>query len=355
MKKKIWKRIIFIPVILLILAAAVCAVFMITRASGKSSLFGCKKTVPQMQTVRGSASAEQDGTEDHIPPEIPDEGTVRYKGAAYRYNSGIITLLLLGIDTGGNIADSYAAGSGGQADTVILAAVDTKNKTISFISVSRETMTEIEVYSVFGDAVTTDTAQLALQYAYGTTPQKSCELTAAAVSRLFYSLPIHGCFALNVSAIPILNDLVGGVTLTLSDDFSARDAAMVKGARLTLDGKQAEMYLRGRMSLADDTNAARMDRQIQYMRAFIDAASRQFKKDPALPLIVYNAVKSRSVTDLSVSEITWLAAETAAYSFSESNFHTVAGASKAGPEFTEFHADEQALYELILHVFYEKL
>ncbi|MHB1152783.1 MAG: LCP family protein [Eubacteriales bacterium] len=362
MKKKIsaWKKIIILLLILLTLAGILCLIFIFIRLNGKSDLIGNKTdgSFPDMQVLRSAETLEYgtgSETEDSIPiipPEIPEQGTVRYKDKTYRYNSDIVTLLLLGIDKRGDTETAYTAGSGGQADTIILTVIDTKNKKLSFISISRETMTEIELYSIYGDAVLHDTAQLALSYAYGDNPQKSCALTESAVSKLFYNLPIHGYFSLNLSAITVLNDMVGGVPLKLLDDFSKHDATMVKGVQLTLSGKQAELYIRGRMSLVDDTNSSRMNRQKQYMNAFIGIAASKLKSNAALPLTIYNAVKPYAVTDLSVSEITYIASEAVNYDFSPDSIYTVSGTSKAG-EFNEFYVDETKLYELILSVFYD--
>jgi LCP family protein required for cell wall assembly len=357
-KKNLWKTITAVLLVLLALAGIMCAIFLFMRMNGKSALFGKKAdAVPDLQAVHNSET-QKDGTgsgaaDSAEPPETPEQGTLRYKNKTYRYNSDIITLLLLGIDKRGDIESAYTAGKGGQADTIILAVLDTKNKKISFISVSRETMTEIELYSVFGDAVCSETAQLALSYAYGGDPQKSCELTETAVSKLFYNLPIHGYFTLNESAIQVLNDMVGGVTLTLLDDFSAQDASMTKGASITLSGKQAELYIRGRMELSDGTNESRMKRQRQYMNAFIDKAVLKLKADAALPLTVYNAVRPYAVTDLSINEMLFIASEAVKYGFSIDNVYTVAGTSKDGDKFSEFYVDETALYELILSVFYD--
>jgi len=362
LKKKIsvWKKIIALLLILLTISGIICLTFLILHINGKSTLFAKNENaVPDMQAVHKSEPLGNDAGNDAVdtipidPSEIPEQGTVRYKDKKYRYNSDIVTLLLLGIDKRGDFETAYTAGKGGQSDTIILAVFDTKSKKLSFISVSRETMTEIELYSVFGDAIRYQIAQLALSYAYGDSPQKSCELTQSAVSKLFYNLPIHGYFALNESAITVVNDMVGGVKLTLLDDFSAQDASMVKGAALTLNGKQAELYIRGRMSLEDDTNATRMKRQFQYMNAFIGIATQKLKANPTLPLTIYNAVKPYAVTDLSISEIMFIASEAINYDFSADNVYTVAGTSKNGVEFSEFYVDETALYELILSVFYD--
>lgn len=66
---------------------------------------------------------------------------------------------------------------------------------------------------------------------------------------------------MNMDGISELNDLAGGVTVTLEDDFSSIDPAMAKGTTLTLHGDQAETFVRSRMTVGDGTNASRMERQ----------------------------------------------------------------------------------------------
>lgn len=70
--------------------------------------------------------------------------------------------------------------------------------------------------------------------------------------------------AMNMDGISELNDLAGGVTVTLEDDFSSIDPAMTKGTTLTLHGDQAETFVRSRMTVGDGTNASRMERQSVY-------------------------------------------------------------------------------------------
>ena len=51
-----------------------------------------------------------------------------------------------------------------------------------------------------------------------TAERKSCELLAAAVSDLCFGIRLDGYLAMNVSSIPLLNDEVGGVTVTIEED-----------------------------------------------------------------------------------------------------------------------------------------
>lgn len=59
------------------------------------------------------------------------------------------------------------------------------------------------------------------------------------MSRLLQGENIDFYLAMSLDGISVLNDLAGGVTVTLEDDFSAADPAMTKGTTLTLQGDQA--------------------------------------------------------------------------------------------------------------------
>ena len=91
-----------------------------------------------------------------------------------------------------------------------------------------------------------------------------------AVARLLGGIKLDEYLSLNMSGITRLNDLVGGVTVTLKDDFTRFDPVMTTGATLTLKGRQAEYYLRGRIGIGDGTNTFRMERQKIFMSALIE-------------------------------------------------------------------------------------
>ena len=78
---------------------------------------------------------------------------------------------------------------------------------------------------------------------------------------------------MDLSAIPQLNDAVGGVTLTCLEDMTDVDETWTEGAEITLHGKRAETYVRHRKTtISDETqdnNAPRMERQKQYINKLI--------------------------------------------------------------------------------------
>ena len=138
-----------------------------------------------------------------------------------------------------------------------LIVIDSKNKTVRQLKIDRDTMAEVTVLGMLGNPVGTTQMQISLAHGFGDGKEESCGYARDAVSRLLQGENIDFYLAMSLDGISVLNDLAGGVTVTLEDDFSAIDPAMTKGTTLTLQGEQAD----GR----DDANQIR--RHIQYFLA----------------------------------------------------------------------------------------
>lgn len=201
----------------------------------------------------------------------------------YHYRESVLTnLLLMGIDRSEKMQDGTAAQEGGQADFLLLLTADRETRTLMLTHVDRDTITEMTTYGIFGDPAGSITTQICLSHAFGTTEEQRCGNTVAAVSNLFGGIPIDGYVAMDMGDIATLNDALGGVTVTLEEDFTQEDAAMVQGTTVTLTGKQAEIFVRYRATVADGTNTNRMKRQRSYMAAAwetLEAGDGTFRQD----------------------------------------------------------------------------
>ena len=70
---------------------------------------------------------------------------------------------------------------------------------------------------------------------------------------------------------------------------------------------------------------------------------------------LYQAVKPQMVTDISLDETVYLASVFNEYAFYEEDFYMLSGKTVMGEKFEEFYPDEDALFEMILDIFYEKV
>ncbi len=294
--------------------------------------------------------------ESNIATQSEDGRTVTYKGETYRFNENRTNILCLGMDKTDLGLEYGAVGTAGQADTVVVLSVDTVTGQLDALTISRDTLVDIDLYAEDGSFVGVDRTQLCLAYAYGDGYHKSCENMSKSVSRLLYGIPINTYFTINLSAIPTLNDAVGGVEVTLLKDFRTFEGRQYyKGDTITLYGRNAERYVRDRDTEQLASNNDRMERQKQYISNFFNKALTATANNLQVPLDLFNAVAADSVTNLSPSKITFLAT-TLVQHRRGITFHTAPGTVVEGADGkAEYIVDNEALYELILKLFFTKV
>ena len=278
---------------------------------------------------------------------------IEYDGQHYRYrHQDITTVLFMGVDTteeGSNAGVGFR--NGGQSDFLLLMVIDNRNKRITPVQIDRDTMTEITVLSVLGRPAGTTHAQICLSHGFGDGKAQSCGFTVNAVSNLLLGVDIDFYIAVNLDSISQINDALGGVTVTLEDDFSMLDPTMTPGTTLTLRGKQAEYYVRDRMNVRS-TNAARMVRQRNYMTKLAELLDGKTTKNAEFIGELFDLLEPNLVTNMKrgrmINEVWNTRRYTRAETISPAGEHSVGSNG-----FVEFHADEAALAQLVLGLFFE--
>ena len=229
----------------------------------------------------------------------------------------------------------------------------------SLWNISRDSMTEVDIYNVNGEYVKTEEMQACLAFAYGDGKHGSCENTVKAVSRLLYGMPIQSYAVLDIAAIRPLNDAIGGVEVMIHEE-DILHGRFKPGEKVLLKGDDVTFYVSSRRTEIPgepiDSNNNRMARQRQYMMNFIQKALQETQKDISVPLNLYNIVKKNDhiITNLDTSKIAYLTTKIMKVDFSEDSFRTVPGEVVAGEKHAEFHVDDEALYQMILDTFYVK-
>ncbi len=283
------------------------------------------------------------------------EGWVKYQDAVYAYNEEILTFLIMGIDKRDDVKEAEKGTDGGQADALFLLVLNPKDESIKVIGINRNTMTDVDIYDDNGAYDSTVKAQIAIQHGFGDGMEESCEYQKKAVENLFYQLPIHGYAAINMSAISTINDAVGGVDVTVPEDLAGFNEDFVEGRSLHLMGENAFWYVKYRDTDIFGSADMRLDRQKQYLTSFIEAAKQAVHKDVSVVIDLYQAVKPQMVTDVSLDKVAYLAPILAEYAYDGDDFHNLQGETVMGEQYEEFYPDEEAMFEMILDVFYEKV
>ncbi len=280
--------------------------------------------------------------------EVQNQGQyIVYNGQTYKLNEDITNILFMGVDKR-EIEGTADNGTGGQADVIVLMAVDTSTGKITMINISRDTMTDVTQYSAAGTYVGMETEQICLSYAYGDGKERSCENTVNSVQRLFYNIPIKSYLAIDLNGIAAVNDSIGGIDVTSPETIGE----FIEGQSYHLEGDMAESFVRTRSKERVDANNLRMQRQQIYVKSFMDKAIEQTKQDISTPVNLFNASTPYTCTNLNPSKICYLA-ETAVTSNGMSvEMSSVPGKVKMGETYAEYYVNEKEFYELFLQVFY---
>lgn len=352
-KRKKYQILAWIAVILALtaVAAVVAAIAMIQIGKLRLKSNASSKQ-PSLNQNMMAVQEEETSVEPQLQ-EVWEDDWIWYQGQAYDYDENIMTFLCMGIDVDEELSDKQSGLKSGQADALFLLILDSTDQKISILAIDRNTMTQVDTYDKDGNYVSTQYGQIALSHGYGDGREQSAQNTLKSVSFLLYDLPIHGYCAINMAAIPTINDAVGGVDVTVLEDMPKVDEAFAKGARLHLEGDLSYWYVKYRDTEIDESARNRLNRQKQYLIAYVDQAKAAFKKDITIPITLFNAVLPYMTTDITVDEAAYLASEAVNYSFSEENLIMLPGSTDISGRFDEFYVDEQQLREIIVELFYK--
>ena len=295
-----------------------------------------------------AAEAAKADTEAETWEEFPeDEIKISFgKKKKYFFEHPVKTYLLMGTDASGNeegIGDDY---QGSMADTLMLVMVDDEEQSYGILQLNRDTITEVPLLQADGTSYASTDEQLCTAHWYGKDKKAGCENTVQTVSDMLGGLPIDGYYALQMEAMPILNEAVDGVTVTFPEDMTEIDPKMKKGATLTLTDAQAEALLHTRMGLKDDRNSERMKRQKLFMDAFMEKA-RTKMSDTNFTIELYDKLHPYATADININELSKMLSNMNGYT--NKGTFTIDGESKLGDtlgdglEHWEFYMDKNSL------------
>lgn len=281
---------------------------------------------------------------------VAEASTVPSTEEVRKRKENLETILVLGLDKNEYPDDSRAYINDMQSDFNLVLVLDKDTNVCTPLLLNRDTMTEITRLGVFGDEAGTYTGQLALAHTYGSGGSDSCINAKKVVSKLLGGVTIDHYMSFTMDAVPTVNDAVGGVTVTVLDDFQDSET-LVKGKTVVLKGQEALNYVRGRHGAGDQTNISRMKRQEQYMSALIERLIATAKKDPDLLTELTLSLGDSFQTDYAVNQLQKLADWLLEAKIED--FVTIDGEAKVGQEFMEFYLDQSSLEKVVNSLFYQ--
>ena len=338
-KKKALKILLIIFLCLLVVFSALGGTFLVMRSIGRK----------QLMNGQGEIAIPED-----LVDSFDDDGkTVSYNGEKYLLNEDIVSIVFMGVDKK-DINQELGYGTNGQADAIFVACLDTKSGAVKIIPIPREFMVDVNLYSTSGKYVGVEREQLCLAYAYGGTPQESCNNVVLSVSRALYGMNMGSYVAIDLAGVGVLTDMVGGVTVTSPETISYGKYKFTQGQSTTLKGGATEAFIRARTGTVEGSTL-RLVRQKEFLNAFSSKAGNQVLSNITQLPKFYNTAKPYTASDITLSELTYLASCVLTTDIGNSlKYHMVGGNIGMGEKYVEFEPDPTALFEMVLEVFYKK-
>ena len=264
---------------------------------------------------------------------------------------GLETVLFMGLDKYEAPVNEMGYLNDQQCDFLLLFVIDEKQQVCDVIHLNRDTMTEIRRLGVGGRESGKFIGQLCLSHTYGSGGSDSCLNTTKAVSKLLKGVPIDHYVAMTMEGVGALNDIVGGVTVTVPDDMSKVDSELRAGAEVTLHGEQALVFVRSRMDVGDGSNLSRMERQRIYLKALYEKLLDCVRNDEGFVDSSLLKMTAYFQSDLPLNSLDDLCMRLADCTINP--FTVIEGEANYDNEFVEFYINEDSLDQVLNDIFAE--
>ena len=334
-KMKTWKKVLLIVVSVILALTLILTgtiIFLVSR--GYYELFDVELRIDVPQTV--SAQVQDNGD------------SIVYEGKTYRYNRDVTNLLFMGVDKR-SLDDENEEGTGGQADVIVMIAINIKSHKLTLFAIPRDTMAEISLYTPSGTYNGMATKQICLAFAYGDGKETSCENTVSSVSKLFYNIPIKTYYALDLDGIAAMNDAVGGVDVVSPETIGD----FTQGESYHLEGREAENFVRVRDKSKVESSMDRLKRQEVYAQSFLDKLQASLKSNPTSAVTLFNESAPYSSTNLTAAKVAYLAKELMFGGGMSPEIITVSGETTLNGKNAEYKVNDKEFFKQFLNVYYE--
>lgn len=287
------------------------------------------------------------------------EEVIEHEGHKYVYNKDVVAIAFIGVDKR-ELGTGDAIGTAGQADADIVLTIDTKTGRAKAISIPRDTMVDVDLYSENNIFLRNENMQLCLSFAYGDGKASSANNVTTSISRILYNVPINKYFVLDLDGIAPINDAIGGVTVESLYNFE--NLGIKVGDKVHLTGDLTESYVRQRDMQTIDASLNRTARQTQYIKAFANQLVPAVLNDFSIVSRLYNTAADYSTTNLDLSNVTYLASLLVSKGVRDFETETLQGEMKESERtdyadyvYAEFYPDEKLTLETVLDTFYTQV
>lgn len=287
---------------------------------------------------------------------VNGDGTVTYEGATYKRSTYMKAVLLLGIDKKRSVLEEDPDGDTGASDGILLIAQDTSRNEIKVFQIPRDSMLTIERIDQNGNKVMVFD-HLSLAFTDGEGRDESAKASVRAVSDLLCGLSIDHYMVASLSILADVNDLAGGVTVTVPNgELVKANPDWTEGKQIMLHGDEAERFLRYRDITIDGTPVTRLSQHKAYIKGFYEAV----RKDSYSIAEICDYLEGKVVSDMTKGEYEKLALDAVTSKFNpEADITVFPGEATMGEEdgviYDQYYVDYAETIPIILDTFYRKV
>ncbi|MBO4433147.1 MAG: LCP family protein [Clostridia bacterium] len=285
-----------------------------------------------------------------------EEYGILYKGNKYALDNDVISFLLIGVDKS-SLDSSLGIGINGQADTLMVVAINTKSRDVTVIPISRETLVDVNNYNTAGKYVGVEKKQICLAFAYGKTTEESSENVLRSVSRALYGINVSSYITMDLNALEKISNAVGSIDVYVNEDYYDPDSRIYykAGRTISVKGINAVNYIHWRTDNVDANNY-RMERQKSFMTAFVNKTSNEISEDYSKVITYYNLMAPYVSTNITLSQATYLVNSCIKLNLGDSlDFESIPGTSFVRSGYSAFTPNEETLTDIIVKTFYKKI
>ena len=290
-----------------------------------------------------------------VDPSFLSMPTITWNGHTYQQktDASITPLLLLGYDKQTDEQKGFR--QGGSSDFMLLLVIDHQDKTIYRMLLDRDTMTEVTTLGVTGRKTGSRVMQLCLAHNFGATPTDNNYYAAQAASNLLDGVPIEYSLSMNMGNISAFNHVLGGVTVTVEDDLSSLDPALVPGATLRLSDEQAYIFVHSRKQVSDGTNVSRMVRHTEYMTGAIDQLYSRLKGSASAANDLYNDMSELIHTNMTKGRLINEMNKAAYYTLDAQAVMSGEHIRNDKTNYMEFYPTEDSIMSWVVRAYYRQV
>ncbi|MBP5551164.1 MAG: LCP family protein [Bacilli bacterium] len=307
--------------------------------------------VVTLGSIAGGYFLFAQGSKTERAQNVPKEHEIIYIDGEKYIAKDTVNYLVVGIDSTGEMKASNGYNNTALNDLICLVSFNLTDSSYTIIPISRDTMVEVDVLGLSGKVIGSKYTQIDYAHTVGDGLDMSFRNTCRAASKVLMGVDIERYIGINMTTVPLLNDFLGGVTITLEEDLTVIDPTWEEGATITLTGDTCLKYLRARMEVGDGTQISRMRRQQVYMEELVrKARTNDYTFSDILDALhIVNNYVCMDVTYMDMADIL-----NYVKTFHYNGIKQIKGYTQKNKGLIEFIPYEEDLKELVISTFYDK-